>query len=349
MSALLRFPHGLMRRYLSLLERLLVSAGLVGLLYGLMSNLPVYPANWDLVILATVFVVALWSPAAAYFIAAAAALYPLYSLSLYMAVLFLAVAVLGQRIFIHNLGPLVLVLAAPWLAQYNLAWIIPILGGLWWGAAGGAWMGALGALWGQLAAGMAGLNPDWLALTGTAPTVAGVAQRFGQADSLQTLKLILEPFAPTSTVLLYHLLQVAAWSVVGGVVGILADRPWIRQHRPVGTLVAGFLGALALLGAHVGLSLWLEQYTTEAITAMGPALLIMTATVMGVVGVLEGVRGSLENPLPPPPRRRRARPAARPTDKEFEEPERVPLPVPTQLPAWEPTDEAEDLIQIELD
>jgi hypothetical protein len=347
MSALLRFPHGLMRRYLSLLERLLVSAGLAGLLYGLMSNLPVYPANWDLVILAAVFVVALWSPAVAYFIAAAAALYPLYSLSLYVAVLFLAVAVLGQRVFIHNLGPLVLVLAAPWLAQYNLAWIIPLLGGLWWGASGGAWMGALAALWGQLAAGMAGLNPDWLALTGTAPTVAGVAQRFGQADSLQTLKLILEPFAPNSTVLLYHLLQVVAWAVVGGVVGALADRTWIRQRRPWGTLVAGLLGALALLGAHIGLSLWLEQYTAEAITAMGPALLTMTAVVMGVVGVLEGMRGFLENPLPPP-RRRRARPTARSTG-EPEEPERVPLPMPAQLPAWEPADEAEDLIQLELD
>jgi len=347
MSALLRFPHGLMRRYLSLLERLLVSAGLAGLLYGLMSNLPVYPTNWDLVILAAVFVVALWSPTIAYFIAAAAALYPLYTLSLYVAVLFLAVAVLGQRVFIHNLGPLVLVLAAPWLAQYNLAWVIPLLGGLWWGAAGGAWMGALAALWGQLAAGMAGLNPDWLALTGTAPSVAGVAQRFGQADSLQTLKLILEPFAPNSTVLLYHLLQVVAWTVVGSVVGALADRAWIRQRRPWGTLAAGLLGALALLGAHVGLSLWLEQYTAEAITAMGPALITMTAIVMGVVGVLEGMRGFLENPLPPP-RRRRARPASRPSS-EAEEPERVPLPVPAQLPAWEPADEAEDLIQLELD
>jgi hypothetical protein len=347
MSALLRFPHGLMRRYLSLLERLLVSAGLAGLLYGLMSNLLVYPANWDLVILATVFVAALWSPAIAYFIAVAAALYPLYSLSLYVAVLFLAVAVLGQRVFIHNLGPLVLVLAAPWLAQYNLAWVIPLLGGLWWGAAGGAWMGALAALWGQLAAGMAGLNPDWLALTGSAPTMDGVARRFGQVDSLQTLKLILEPFAPDSTVLLYHLLQVVAWSVVGGVIGALADRTWIRQRRPWGTLVAGLLGALALLGAHVGLSLWLEQYTAEDITAMGPALITMTLIVMGVVGVLEGMRGFLENPLPPP-RRRRARPAARPAG-EPEEPERTPLPVPTQLPAWEPADEAEDLIQLELD
>ncbi len=346
MSALLCFPHGLMRRYLSLIERLLVSAGLAGLLYGLMSNLPVYPANWDLVILAAVFVVALWSPTIAYFIAAAAALYPLYTLSLYVAVLFLAVAVLGQRVFIHNLGPLVLVLAAPWLAQYNLAWVIPLLGGLWWGAAGGAWMGALAALWGQVAAGMAGLNPDWLALTGTTPTVAGVAQRFGQADSLQTLKLILEPFAPNSTVLLYHLLQVVAWTVVGAVVGALADRTWIRQRRPWGTLVIGLLGALALLGAHIGLSLWLEQYTAEAITAMAPALLTMTLMVMGVVGVLEGMRGFLENPLPPP--RRRARPAARPAG-DAQEPERAPLPVPAQLPAWEPADEAEDLIQLELD
>jgi len=66
-----------------------------------------------------------------------------------------------------------------------------------------------------------------------------------------------------------------------------------------------------------------------------------------IVGVLEGMRGFLENPLPPP-RRRRARPASRPSG-EAEEPERVPLPVPAQLPAWEPADEAEDLIQLELD
>jgi hypothetical protein len=133
MSALLRLPHGLMRRYLSLLERLLIAAGLSGLLYGLMSSLPVYPPNWDLVILATVFVVALWWPGVAYFIAVVAAAYPLYTLSLYVAVLFLAVALLGQRVFIYNLGAMVLVLAAPWLARYNVAWVVPLLGGLWWG------------------------------------------------------------------------------------------------------------------------------------------------------------------------------------------------------------------------
>ena len=69
MTALVRLPHGLMRRYLSFLERLLVAAGLSALVFAVVSNIPVYPPNWDLVILATVFVVALWFPAAAYFIA----------------------------------------------------------------------------------------------------------------------------------------------------------------------------------------------------------------------------------------------------------------------------------------
>jgi hypothetical protein len=259
MSTLVRLPHGLMRRYLSFLERIIVAAGLAGLVFGLVSSLPVYPPNWDLVILATVFVVALWWPGVAYFIAVAAVAYPLYTLSLYIAVLFLAVALLGQRVFIHNMGAMVLVLATPWLARYNLAWMVPLLGGLWWGAAGGAWMGGLAALWGQVLAGMAGLSPDWLALIGSSPTVVGVAQRFGEANSLETLKLILEPLAPGSTLLLYHLLQVIAWAAVGGIVGFLADRTWVQRRRPWGTIIVGVAGAFALLGAHLGLGAWLEQ------------------------------------------------------------------------------------------
>ncbi len=345
MSVLVRLPHGLARRYLSFLERLLVAAGLSGLLYGLLSNLPVYPINWDLVMVATVFVVCLWSPGVAYFIAVAAAAYPLYTLSLYVAALFLAVALLGQRIFIYNLGALVLVLAAPWLARYNVAWVVPLLGGLWWGAAGGAWMGGLAALWGQIVAGMAGLSPDWLALIGTSPSIAGVAQRFSQANSLETLKRILEPLAPNSTLLLYHLLQVLAWATVGGIVGAVADRAWTQQRRPGRSIIVGAAGALALLGAHVGLGLWLEQYTPTALSPMWPMLIATTIVVAVVVGALEGLRNFLEHPLPP--RRRRARSYRRPS--RASEPERVPLPVPTQLPDWEPADEAADLIMLELD
>jgi hypothetical protein len=345
MSVLLRLPHGLMRRYLSWLERLLVAAGLSALLYGLMNSLPVYPLNWDLVILAVVFVVTLWSPGIAYFIAVAAAAYPLYTLSLYVAVLFLAVTLVGQRIFIHNLGATVLVLATPWLARYQVAWVVPLLGGVWWGAAGGAWMGGGAALWGQVAAGMAGLNPDWLALIGNSPTMAGVAQRFGEANSLETLKLILEPLAPNTTLLLYHLLQVVAWAAVGGVVGTLADRSWIQRRRPWGSIVTAALGAFALLGAHVGLGLWLEQHTLTTLAPVWPLLMTTTGAVAMVVGTLEGLRDFLEHPLPPI--RRRTRPERRPG--RAREPERAPLPVPAQLPDWEPTDEAEDLIMLELD
>jgi hypothetical protein len=359
MSALVRMPHGLMRRYLSFLERLLVAAGLSALVFGVLNQIPVYPPNWDLVILATVFVVALWWPAAAYFIAVAAVAYPLYTLSLYIAVLFLAVALLGQRIFIHNMGAMVLVLASPWLARHNVAWVVPLLGGLWWGAAGGAWMGGLAALWGQVLAGMAGLNPDWLTLIGASPSVAGVAQRFGQANSLETLMLILEPLAPNTTLLLYHLLQVVAWAAVGGCVGLLADRGWIQRRRPWGTILIGVAGALALLGVHVGLGMWLEQYSQISLAAMWATLVAATLIVAVVVSALEGLRDFLEHPLPPRPRRRKP---ARPVQARFpwrrarrggptrrQEVERTPLPVPTQLPDWEPADEAEDLIMLELD
>jgi hypothetical protein len=294
-----------MRRYLSLLERLLVATGLAALVFGVMNGIPVYPPNWDLVIVATIFVVALFWPGAAYFIAVAAVAYPLYTLSLYIAVLFLAVALLGQRVFIHNMGAMILVLASPWLARHNVAWVVPVLGGLWWGAAGGAWMGGTAALWGQVLAGMAGLNPDWLMLIGTSPTVAGVAQRFGEAGSLETLKLILEPLAPNATLLLYHLLQVIVWAAVGGIVGVLADRSWVQGRRPWGTILIGVAGAFALLGAHVGLGMWLEQYSQLSISPMWPTLITATVVVAVVVGALEGLRDFLEHPLPPRPRRRK--------------------------------------------
>jgi hypothetical protein len=362
MTTLVRLPHGLMRRYLSFLERLLVAAGLSALVFAVVSTIPVYPPNWDLVILATVFVIALWWPAAAYFIAVAAVAYPLYTLSLYIVVLFLAVALLGQRIFIHNLGAMVLVLATPWLARYNVAWVVPLLGGLWWGAAGGAWMGGLAALWGQVLAGMAGLNPDWMALIGTSPTVAGVAQRFGEANSLETLELILEPLAPNTTLLLYHLLQVVAWAGLGGIVGFLADRKWVQHRQPWGTILIGMAGAFALLGAHIGLGMWLEQYSPLSLSPMWPTLIATAAIVAVVVGTLEGLRDFLEHPLPPRAAAHKKKASRRPTrsrpplhrtrrdgpENEQEE-ERTPLPVPAQLPDWEPADESEDLIMLELD
>ena len=110
MAALLQVPHGFFRRNLSKVERVLVAAGLSAALYALMAALPTYPSPWEAVIATAVFFVLLWSPPVAYFLAIIAAVYPLYGVSVYVAVLFLAVALLGQRLFIQNLGGTLLVL-----------------------------------------------------------------------------------------------------------------------------------------------------------------------------------------------------------------------------------------------
>ena len=112
MDTLFRVPHGFLRRHLSKIERGLVAAGLALVLYRLFASFPVYPSPWEVVAATAIFFVVLWSPAVGYFLAVMSALYPLYSVSLYLAVLFLAVALLGQRVFIHNMGATLLVLAA---------------------------------------------------------------------------------------------------------------------------------------------------------------------------------------------------------------------------------------------
>ncbi len=175
----------------------------------------------------------------------------------------------------------------------------------------------------------------------------------------------MEPLAPNATLLLYHLLQVVAWSAVGGIVGLLADRAWIQHRRPWGTILIGMMGAFALLGAHVGLGMWLEQYSQISLSPMWPTLIATTVIVAVMAGALEGLRDFLEHPLPPrslarktsaaSASRRSARsrsPLHRTRQDEpgsGQEVERDPLPVPTQLPDWEPADESEDLIMLELD
>ncbi|MHC4946390.1 MAG: hypothetical protein ACYTG7_25535, partial [Planctomycetota bacterium] len=143
---MLRTLHGLIRRNLYKLERLVAVLAITALLYNLMESLPVYPPYWDIVILGAVFLGGLVSPAAGFFLAVTGAAYPLLTVNLYLMVLFLVVALLGHRTFIDNLGGTALVLATPLLSGYGLAWGIPLLGGLWWGWTGGAWVGLLASL-----------------------------------------------------------------------------------------------------------------------------------------------------------------------------------------------------------
>ena len=341
----LRLLHRTLRRHLETIEHALVAAGLTGLLYGLFSGLPVYPADWDAVILGAVFIAALWSPAGAYFLAVAVALYPFYTLSLYIVVLFIIIAVLGQHIFIQNLGATVLVLATPWLGTYHLVWVVPLLGGLWWGKAGGIWIGLGAALWGQIIAGMSGLSPDWLMLLENTPNISGVIERFGNANSLKTLQLILEPLTPDATTLLYYLLQIFIWALIGGLVGGINDHDWVQKRSPWRSILVGIAGVIILGIMHVGLGLWMYGYTLKIFAPLWRSLFLTVLMTITLISILEILLNFLEHPLPPLANRQTS---IRPTAPVSEYP---PLPVPSgiQKSVANETNNDKDLIMLELD
>lgn len=373
MNTVLRVPHGYLRRHLSSVERVLVAAGLAILLYQLLTFFPAYPSPWEVVLTTMIFVVMLWSPPVAYFLAVFAAVYPLYTVSLYLAVLFLVVALLGQRVFIHNLGATLLVLLAPWLAQFQLAWLAPLLGGLWWGKSGGAWVGALSALWSQVLFGMTGLPPDLLAALGTAPVTSTLVTRFGPANSLETLQLLVGPLAPTPTLLLYHLLQITLWAMVAALVGGLAERRWVQQNHPIRVTVVLFAGALALLCGQIGLAAWLEQYAGDRLLGMAPQLVLAMLATTVSAAALDGIRDFAEHPFPArqtvsspsehapdhPARNvsrlfqkigRRGQPAQQAEAARIQAESYPPMKVPTNLPRREGKKETQDdIIKIELD
>ncbi|GAB4578903.1 MAG: hypothetical protein Fur0022_16400 [Anaerolineales bacterium] len=343
MFALLHVPHGFIRRHLPRVERGLTALGLAGLMYVLITSLPVFPPFWDGVIVATVFLTTLVSPFLGFSLASLAAFYPISTLSIYLAVIFIAIAILAVRPLSQNLGATVLVMSAPLLGGYSLGWVIPLLGGLWWGATGGSWIGSLAAFWGLVAAGMAGLEPDWLLISGQFPPIASILARFAEADSLETLRLLITPLAPDTTALLYVLLQIALWGVVGTVAGNLNDRPNVQNRRPWGGALIALSGGFTLLGVHLLLAYWLGQ---PAVEGFNFRLGIVAAATAGVIAAaLEMLQDFFEHPLPRP----RKKPAGRGASESTSGPE--PVSPPEHFPPFNQKKETskEDLILLELD
>ncbi len=344
--------HSLTRRNLAFVERALAGAGLSALLYGLMRVVPVYPLYWDVVIAGAVFLLTLASPVAGYFAAVAAASYPLFGVSLYLAVLFLAIAIIGQHVFINNLGGTLFTLASPLLGSIYLAWTIPLLGGLWWGPVGGALMGALGALWGLLVAGMAGLKPDWINLYGVLPILNRLPERFAQAGSLEAIRLLFVPLAPDSTYLLYCLLQIGSWALVGWSVGMLSEKDWAQYHRPRSGMIIALGGALALAILQILLTMWLRMpLSAEAEIGFG-----LTTLFSGVAVVfLELGQDFFEHPLPIPSNASSARaprfvaePAAPASDSAVPVSPSVSSDI-SKSQELRKSDDPDDLIMLELD
>ena len=373
-----RGPHNLYRRYQGIFERILTASALAVLVTLIqLYILPVYPENWVLVTGVTIAILGIRWPLLAYIVAVAAMIYPLYLINLYLAVLFVAVSALGQRTFVHYMGATVLVLATPLLAEYHLHWLVPILGGLWWGGATGAWIGALAAFWGKFLGSMAGQEIDWLLLAGHSINSEAIVTRFQDANSLETLVLLIEPFALTATVLLYNLLQIIGWMVAGAFVGSLAGRKWVKYRAPWSILVITAGGGLIMLATHLALPYWLS----EAVTAqteqvlLEPAGMLFSLLIVIIVGTtVYTLREMLDLPVAPSRKFRPGkskkphvklrppqlfqRPSGHKRGRQKEKMEtneidrvRRPIRIPHQseLPEWEPPQEESGLIMLEID
>ncbi len=372
----LRGPHNLYRRYQAFVESTITAVGLAAIVMLALSHLPVYPFNWVLVIGTTIAIVGIRWPLLAFVLAVGVMVYPIYAINLYLAVLFLAISALGHRLFVHYMGATVLVLAAPLLAEYHLHWLVPILGGWWWGGPRGAWIGGLAAFWGKMLAGMGGQELDWLVIAGQGFQVQPIFSRFAEANSLNTLLLLVEPFADTSSVILYHLLQIGGWAAAGGIVGSLAGRKWIKYRTPWSILLVTTGGGLVMLVTHLGLPYWLQEAVSgQAILALqDPTELLFSLLIVIIVGTtIHSLRESLDLPALParairPTRQANQRPDARslfrraagrrqphPQDERTtshnSDQSRRPVRIPRhdELPEWEPPKDESGLIMLELD
>ena len=295
-----RGPHSLYRRYQGLLERAITAAVFALLITFTLGGLSVYPDKWLIVIGIAIGILGVRWPAIAYVVGVAVLMYPIYTINLYLTVLFIAVAALGHRLFIHHLGATALVLATPLLAEYHLHWLVPILAGLLWGGVVGAWVGGLAAAWGKLLGGMAGMNTDWLLMAGQVPDAEMIATRFQDTNSLDTLLLLVEPFANTSTIMLYHLLQVVGWTATGAFVGGLASRKWVKFHAPWSIMVVTAGGGLIMLVTLVGLPYWLTEAKLNMNVYQDPVAPLFSLVVAIVVGTaVYSIRESLDLPVAP--------------------------------------------------
>jgi hypothetical protein len=332
--------HSYLRRHFGMVEQVITAAGLAAILYGLMQLLPSYPPDWGIVITGVVFFLGIVSPVAGYFVAVLAAAYPLYLVSIYIAVIFLAIAVIGQHAFIQNPSGALLSLASPLLGAIYLSWTIPLLGGLWWGPAGGAIIGGVAAFWMELVAGMAYLPPDLINLLGILPVITDPFGRFASANSLEVLKILFLPLASNSSTLLYHILQIVIWSFVGWMVGMLNEKDWVQFRRPKSSISIAVVGVFTLVALQILLNLWLgSPINGNAQIALG---LTAFSSLVAVI-MLEFIQHFFEHPLPI------SIPQSAPIQFEMEGASSPnPMPVPA-LPEMSEDDKSDDLIMLELD
>jgi len=328
MSFLYRPLFSLVQNNRTTIHRVISATWLSGLIWLTLGELPVYPAQWRAAIAAGVLAVGLWTVEGAFYMAVLAMLYPLYHISIYVLVLFLALAVLLRPVFIAHFNQTLLIVSTPLLAQVHLEAVPALLAGLLWGAGSGMWVGGLSALWFKLLGGMSGLDIDLGILISqhraqdAALNVNLIIDRFHTANSLETLQRLVEPFAPSSTVALSHLLQILVWGIAGYLVGGMARRGWMDERGTLGRVICLITGAILFLAGTLWVPVWLELRPEDEVMAQVVPVAMDSLFAISVVVLLDGCRRLLNRPLQQRTRRRRK-------------------PVPS--------DQDEDIIMIELD
>ncbi len=330
----------LYQRFRSFWDRAVPAAGLALLLWAVAEATGTFPSEWRLFFAGALFLIGVGWPAVAYVTFTFLVAVPLYRISIYMAAIVLAVLILSSHWAMRHLGATVLTLAAPAFLPWHLEASLPFLAGLWWGEVGGALVGGLAAVWLKLLAGMAHQPLDLVRLSGWTPTGEPIVSRFSAYNSLQTLVELFGPFAHTSRLLLFHVLQVLLWAAVGYGVGWLARRTWSDRWRGWSPVLSVAPSAAALGLGYIILPRLLNL--SEKVIIFLPRTLVAGLSASWLVAAMaREFYLYLRRPLRRPPPRRAPAPAR-----------------PTGPPAveWEPTrrprpasDTDEDVIMLEID
>jgi hypothetical protein len=255
-----------------LAHRAIPALGLALLLDSLLKSARVYPGEWHTFLVVVVALCGFYHPILGAVAALLVAFWPLWTLSPYLATLFIAITVFLHLVILKRIQWALLVAAAPALAWNLLLALVPLLAGMMLGPAGGFWAGALAAVWLKVLGGMSSLPTDMLALHVQPVLYSQILNRFHEAGSLETLQLLFTPFSADSSRLLLDILQVLGFGLAGAVVGWIRQMNW-AENRPWANLtLALFLGAFVawvsifLLPIWVGLATWRilsdDPYTT---------------------------------------------------------------------------------------
>jgi len=265
----------LYQRFRHFFDRLPSAAGMAVIFTLVDVSTGAFPVEWRTFIAAGVLVSGLLLPVAGYILFIAALAYPLFTISVYIAALALSVLILCAFLCLHHLDAVVLLLVTPLLVPYQLAPLVPLLAGLWWGEWGGVLMGAGSALWLKLFAGMCGIAPDIISMSTRILNTERLITRFHTANSLQTLLWIWEPLSPHPEALLFNILELLGWGLAGYGIGIMRHR-MENMARPYLGLLAGISAAWLGVGAGslaAPLALGLLQPSTLPISHLANSLI----------------------------------------------------------------------------